>query len=366
MRYEIVKCRQEHLMAITPHLRADDLGEETATRVAPRHLLSSLWRDSFRRCAALVEGEIAAVWGFSGQLLSSEVNAWLFTSPAIEKAPLAFFREARAEIAAALQGRHAVVSECAASCVQALRFYDLLGFDIGALQDRPDGAVREIRFSREVSRRSTRTRRDTRPFVIFALGRSRTAWLSAFLTYREWTCYHEHSVRLRSIEEARRLVNMPCTGTAETAAAPGWHLVRQMSPRAKFVVVRRDVDEAIRAMCVAYDRGGLPYDPNKLRSIFEREARDLERISALPGTLTLDYEDLSTEAGCREIFEFCLPFEFDRTWWEALKDRRIEVSLAPFLRYYWTNRDSVEGFKNACRRELRRLVRSGEIAHAIN
>jgi hypothetical protein len=40
-----------------------------------------------------------------------------------------------------------------------------------------------------------------RPFMIFALPRSRTAWLSEFLSYQGWTCWHEIAIQMRDFSE---------------------------------------------------------------------------------------------------------------------------------------------------------------------
>jgi hypothetical protein len=40
------------------------------------------------------------------------------------------------------------------------------------------------------------------PYLIFALPRSRTAWLAHFLTYRDWTCLHEHAIQVEIIAHA--------------------------------------------------------------------------------------------------------------------------------------------------------------------
>src|ERR1700744_2255694 len=181
----------------------------------------------------------------------------------------------------------------------------------------------------------SRWRVDNRPFLIYALPRSRTAWLSMFLTYRDWTCLHEVAIQMRDPVEISRLFRDPRIGSAETAAAPGWQIIEHYCPGLKRVVIRRPIDDVVASVIAADVADIAIYDEIKLRRIMEREARDLTRISALSGTLTVDFADLATEDGCAAVFEHCLPYKFDRAWFEQWRYRNIQVDIKAVLRYYY-------------------------------
>lgn len=131
MRYAIRDCRLADLPALARTLRLEDRAEIEAAGFQPKHLLFALWRASSWRRTALVDSEIAACWGDAAGALSLEGAVWLFTAPPIERLPLAFFREARREVAERLRVRSSLRSEVAAGYPQALRFFQLLGFAIG-------------------------------------------------------------------------------------------------------------------------------------------------------------------------------------------------------------------------------------------
>ena len=205
-----------------------------------------------------------------------------------------------------------------------------------------------------------------RPFLIFAVPRSRTAWLSAFLTYRDWICYHEQAFNMRSMAEGAAVLAQPNTGSAETATSPAWELIKKHVPHLRAVVIRRPIEETIHSMAAAAEKAlGVPVYGEKLRKGMEYGNRCLEKISAHPGTLTLQFRDLETEAGCRAVFEFCLPYQWDRDWWFAMKDTKIEADVAAKLRYYWDNREAIEGFKRALKIELIQMRRKGVLSHAV-
>ena len=58
------------------------------------------------------------------------------------------------------------------------------------------------------------------PFIVYALPRSRTFWLSKFLSYGGWACDHDEAVRLRGLDDMQSSLDIPMRGSVETAAAP--------------------------------------------------------------------------------------------------------------------------------------------------
>jgi len=170
--------------------------------------------------------------------------------------------------------------------------------------------------------------RAARPFIIYTAGCSRTAWLASFLTYGDCRCRFETLMRQRTIEDAIALLQ-PRTGSAETAAAPLWRLFDAV-PGLRRVVVKRPPSEILASMQQRIaDR--LPIDWPLLESIVADLRVHLEEISAAPGTLTVEFADLSQEKTCAAIFEHCLPYPYDRKWWRAMRNRNIEVDVVDFL-----------------------------------
>lgn len=196
------------------------------------------------------------------------------------------------------------------------------------------------------------------PFIVFALPRSRTAWLAAFLTYRDWTCHHEIAVDMRSMEDVKWVFSLPNIGSVETAAAPGWWLLRYHVPDLRMAVIRRPVADVVESL-MATDPGVATYDRQKLRNAMEYGDRMLSQIAALPGVLSFDFKNLDHEDACAAIFEHCLPYGFDREWWSEIKDRNIQVDIPEFFKRYFANRPAIERFKSVCKAELRNLRRSG-------
>lgn len=148
MRYQIVDAKLSHIRAIAPKLREGDRKEVEATGMAPRHLLHKLWASSFMRRAAIVDGEIAAVWGCGGALASAEGEAWLLTAPAIERIPVAFLKEMRANLREMLETKSTIVSSVLSSYTKSVRFMRIVGFTVGAGHEVGNFTFLELRMER--------------------------------------------------------------------------------------------------------------------------------------------------------------------------------------------------------------------------
>lgn len=203
----------------------------------------------------------------------------------------------------------------------------------------------------------------TVPFIIYALPRSRTAWLANFLSYKDWECYHESAMFMRSMEDVRAFFSSDNVGCAETAAAQGRHLIRSVTSSIKEVVILRPVDEVINSLLSVDLAGVAVYDPILLRKNMESGDRALRKIAKDSGVLVVNYDDLNKEKICAQIFEHCLPYKFDKQWWESLRDKNIQVDVKAVFRYYHKHRQAIEEFKRHCKLELFKLRRN-EVKYA--
>ena len=196
------------------------------------------------------------------------------------------------------------------------------------------------------------------PFLILGLPRSRTKWLATFLSYRDWHCGHEELLRCRSFDDLRSWLAQPCTGSAETSAAPFWRLIPKLAPAARIVVVRRPVDEVIASLL----RFGL-FDPAALTVAMRRADAKLDQAEArLPGVLSVRYSDLTDEAMCARVFEHCLPYEHDAAWWSACAAINMQIDLRAMLRYFMAHRPQLEKLAaQAKHRMLAALREPGEL-----
>lgn len=198
------------------------------------------------------------------------------------------------------------------------------------------------------------------PFIVYALPRSRTAWLSAFLSYGDWACTHDQAMTLRSIQDARDFFGREETGTVETGVAPGWRLVNVLCPGIREVVIRRPVAEVMESFRAIDVSAVAVYDWDRLQRSLVYQDRCLQQIAARPGVLVMNSSDLAAAAAGARLFEHCLPYRFDHAWWEDMSRRNIQIDVVEQLRYAFAHRPEIEAFKRECRREMRTLARSAQ------
>lgn len=166
-------------------------------------------------------------------------------------------------------------------------------------------------------------------FIVFALPRSRTAWLSQFLSYGDWHCGHDEARHLRGLDDIASWFSQPFTGTVETAAAPFWRTVARLMPDIKVAVVRRPVAEVVASLM----KVGR-FDQEALEAEMKRLDRKLDQIERrLPGVLSVNYADLQDEAVCARVFEHCLPYSHDSARWQVLSKINVQINLAAEMRY---------------------------------
>ena len=179
----------------------------------------------------------------------------------------------------------------------------------------------------------------TTPFIIYGLPRSRTFWLSRFLTYGDWQCGHEEIRHARTLDDVRNWLSLPCAGTAETAGAPWWRLVQSMRPDARTVVVRRPAAEVVASLL----RTGVEYDEARLRSEIRKLDAKLDQIQArVPGVLSVSFSDLESEATCARVFEHCLPYRHDPAWYALTAPMNLQANLQALTQYYQGNAGQLE------------------------
>lgn len=168
-------------------------------------------------------------------------------------------------------------------------------------------------------------------FMVFALPRSRTAWLAQYLTYGDYVCGHEELRHARSLDDVATWFKQPCIGTAETAAAPWWRMLDRFAPGAKVLVVRRPVAEVLNSM-MAIPR--LRFDRATLEKVLVAHDRKLDQIEARLPCLSVNFADLATEETCARVFEHCLPYAHDHEHWRVMSRQNIQINMPALMRHY--------------------------------
>lgn len=131
MNIEITPATEAHARELIRRLRAADRAEIMSGGLRPgRAVLASL-RSSVWSRAALVDGEVAAIWGVGGSLLGGLGRPWLLTGTACERvSPLRFARIYRGQVVSMLTTFARLENFVDTEYTGAVRMLRLAGFSI--------------------------------------------------------------------------------------------------------------------------------------------------------------------------------------------------------------------------------------------
>lgn len=317
MQTQIVEAKPYHLGRILRRLRDEHRAGLIATGVNAHRELRDMFAASSFRYAWLVDGQLAAVGGVTGSMLSSAGQVWLAVAEDATRFPLAMVKEARRQLARILASKTELTTTILCGDKTSRRFAAFLGFRDKALPYLPPGnsgmALETDQFLGPCESAGTS------PFIVFGLPRSRTKWLSRFLSYGAWRSHHDLPVSVGSLDHLLAELGQPHVGSTETGLAVAWRSIRERFPEARFAVVRRSVAEVETSA----RRFGWEFPPGYLHA---QNAR-LDEIAAQPGTLSVDFADLANEGACRAMFEHCLRQPFERAWWKKFEHQNIQIDM---------------------------------------
>lgn len=165
------------------------------------------------------------------------------------------------------------------------------------------------------------------PFFVFALPRSRTLWLSRWLTYGTRQVGHDITVECDTIDDFLDSLTLGLSGTVETAAVEAWPLIREAFPKARIAVVFRPIEE-VRASLL---RAGVPVDAVVMEAL-EKRLEAMTELARQPGVLSLPYAALSNREASAGLFEHLTGEKFDSGWWEMMIGANIQIDMPRRLR----------------------------------
>lgn len=184
----------------------------------------------------------------------------------------------------------------------------------------------------------------TAPFIIFSLPRSRSAWLSAFLSRPGAVVGHDIGITSDTPADFADALNHDLAGTCETGAAFAWRLIRKLVPDVRFVVVLRPVSE----VCASLERCGI----TGMEAEMQARMDGLQQIMHQPGTTTLDWTALRFEGTCARLYAQLTGEPMDAQWWRTFAPLNIQVDMAQRLRLLQARSEQITRLKATVAQEL--------------
>jgi hypothetical protein len=181
------------------------------------------------------------------------------------------------------------------------------------------------------------------PFIILALPRSRTAWLTRFLSYEGRKVGHDLAIDCDGVDSFTSTLS-GYLGTVETGLAVAAPVLRRAIPESRMIVVRRNVADVLASLA--------KFGITGVEKEMEARAAALDQLSRRRGVTTIRYEALADVSVCAWIFQSCLGVSFDKGWWAALADTNVQVDVAKELARVEANAAAIQKFKAEVRRRL--------------
>lgn len=198
------------------------------------------------------------------------------------------------------------------------------------------------------------------PFVIFGLPRSRTAWLSRFLSYGDWVCGHDELRHMRTLDDVSSWFRQPFIGAIETAAAPWWRLLDHFARDARIAVVRRPINEVVDSF-LRLD--GVRFDRPRLEKAMWRAERKLDQICArLPNVMEVTYEGLSDRREAAALFRHCLGIEMPSLWHARWDPQNVQIDFRAMMRHFEAYRPAMDKLASVAKHQTLAMMQVNEVA----
>ena len=127
----IVPSTADHCAMLAANMRHEDAEEVRAFGESRIRAVNRAFRSGIMCRTAFVDGELAAMWGIGGNLLSNVGHPWLLTTPVCERVKVTYVKVGKAQLADMLALRPVLIDYVAAKYTRAIGFLKLLGFTVG-------------------------------------------------------------------------------------------------------------------------------------------------------------------------------------------------------------------------------------------
>jgi hypothetical protein len=161
-----------------------------------------------------------------------------------------------------------------------------------------------------------------KPFLIFALPRSMTAWTSCFLNYGDVICQHEMfqsmETTLEKVVESIQIQPAKYSGICDPSALifGRWRKLVELLPSAPVVYIRRPVQECLESFAkVAQVSSGM------WEKAMGAMAKEAEMMILKCEPLIIDWQELRTPTGCCKLWDYVAPSAL-------LKDTHVKRMLS--------------------------------------
>lgn len=178
------------------------------------------------------------------------------------------------------------------------------------------------------------------PFLIFTKARSRSFWLSRWLTHGGWTVHHDPSLEFHDLTDLARLLLPGRVGIVDTSLGFRWRDALGTRPDARVVTVRRpilDCHASLEAM-------GLATDATLAYLLAMEDC--LDEIERSVPCFRIDFERMGNARSMRQLWRHCFdgmePWDGER--FRTMNKANLQVDMDAELRRVIPKLDRLNAF----------------------
>lgn len=160
----------------------------------------------------------------------------------------------------------------------------------------------------------------TSPTIILGMPRSRTAWLSAFLSTPDRPFLHEPSVHWHGLHDLRTFLSNPRAAACDSGLTLFWRDIMAFRPNVTLIVVHRSEQSVFASLLDA----GIPLPGDIVRRLRLLWRETLE--AAMRAKFSTDFDDLHKPIVARYIYRLATGVDCSHAWLQQWQDLNVQAN----------------------------------------
>lgn len=160
----------------------------------------------------------------------------------------------------------------------------------------------------------------TSPVIIVGMPRTRTAWLSAFLSTPHRMFCHEPSVYWNGLGDLRRFLSHPTSAACDSGLTLFWQDILALRPDVTLIVIHRP-EQAVFASLID---AGIPLPRDIIRRL--RVLSDATAEASMRAKFSADFDELRNPFSLRNLYRTAIGKECPDGWLRHWKDLNVQAN----------------------------------------
>lgn len=160
----------------------------------------------------------------------------------------------------------------------------------------------------------------TSPTIILGMPRSRTAWLSAFLSTPDRPFLHEPSVHWHGLHDLRTFLSNADAAACDSGLTLFWRDILAFRPDVTLIVIHRS-EQAVFASLID---AGIPLPRDIIRRL--RVLSDATAEASMRAKFSADFDELKNPFSLRNLYRTAIGHECPDGWLQHWQDLRVQAN----------------------------------------